>query len=157
MSRLMLTFSGCLVAASLSALAQWMFVQLEAQRIRSQQSFAALLNREGDCEIVSLKFHRGDPDAEPLITVVDPATLTYLTNAIRTGSTQESGPGYSYNCTIGFSDGGSVLCGVSVPDNPKSLTILYPIDAFREGDYSTVKLPEPIPKELERAFRKLTR
>lgn len=110
----------------------------------AKRDFVRLLRGDNSLALVAVDF-----EGHGLrIHVDDPASVSYLSIMLRSASEGANELGITYNMKLCLSTGGSVKCGLYLPELTNRLIILFPIDEGGDGSMYTVELKEPIPKAL---------
>ena len=81
--------------------------------------------------------------------------MVYLSQAFRGAKRGEAVLGKTYDIVCELSTGGSIRCGLYVPQKADRITILFPIDSVGEGTMDHIVLPEPIPKAFSEVLGQL--
>jgi hypothetical protein len=124
-----------------SSLFLWFFKYYKPRR-----DFESLLAGDVQVQISSVVI-RGQRKE---VSLTDYASAQYLTAAFRSAEHHSSTLGTWYEAEIRLSSGGTVQCGLYVPNTGGSLTVCFPLDGIvpESMEKYLIKLPEPLPSAL---------
>jgi hypothetical protein len=91
------------------------------------------------------------------LLLTDYASVQYLTAAFRSAEHHSSCLGTWYEAEIRLSSGGTVQCGLYVPDMGGSVPVCFPLDGIvpESMEKHLIKLPEPMPNALSVTLARL--